>query len=592
VNWYYKFSSEKKTLYILVGPPSVGKSTWIKNNFPDAFVISRDDIVNEVASELGLTYDDLFDSPDQSLEIGHTDSKFGTVIERPPYLPKFLPEKVWDKITTANGDIHKRFLQRIQDAKTSGNDVIVDMTNMNARSRENMLKTFNDYHKTAVDFNFQGKGVLDAIKEISRRRAEEIKEKGGSKTIPDHVFDSMVSRYEEPSISEGFDEVIKVDDRERILSIVPKIGFSSVWLNKFSNKSPNKFNISPRWPSWVKNMISQWVKIGIIKELTKGHAFVLTTDTGYTYQGHVTQKDRDCMNIFSEIYKNSLIKLSEEQIKKVGNGKFQDQLRHEKIEADDDNKDYWSRKFSKRITNDEYSDEEIITNFLRTLEMPQDKKLYDYSIILKSLSSKNRKKIISTIVEYLLKDKNFLLNDLSDPNNKYGKIIEIFKSEEIFEPENFHPIKTLVNKNFLDLKDNRYSSEDKLLNDLKLMVNDIEEYIELFEEDKEGIIKLINAYNDYCDSFGKIINNLKFLNTDKLFKSWIEHSNSEIDKEFSDLKKNLEEANEIVKKLDEFLKSQDFSKDSSTFSFNSWYYKYSKIIQLNNFRKILTDRLI
>ena len=370
--------------------------------------------------------------------------------------------------------------------------------------------------------------------------------------------------------------------------------FSSVWLNKFSHKSPQEVNINPLWPSWVKTMISQWVKIGIIKKLTKGTPFFLTTDTGYTYHGHVSERDGTCMGIFSKVYKNSLITLSEKQIRKIGHGGFQEQLRGEKAETDDANKDYWSREFSRRITNDEYSDEEIITNFLRTLEMPQDNKLYDYSIILKSLSSKERtkfNKIISKIVESLLKDKNFLLNNLSDPNNKYGKIIEIFKSEEIFEPENFNPIKILVDQQFSALEYHQYQQK-KLLDDLKIMINDIEDYIEIFEEDKQKIIESINDYNDYCDSFGKIIDNLKFLNTDKLLTSWKLRSNSEIDKQFSDLKKNLEEANEIFKKLDEFLKSQGFSKDSSTFSFNSWYYKYSKIIQLNNFRKILTDRLI
>ena len=69
------------------------------------------------------------------------------------------------------------------------------------------------------------------------------------------------------------------------------------------------------------------------------------------------------------------------------------------------------------------------------------------------------------------------------------------------------------------------------------------------KRNKQKIIESINDYNDYCDSFGKIIDNLKFLNTDKLLTSWKLRSNSEIDKQFSDLKKNLEEANEIFKKL-------------------------------------------
>jgi predicted kinase len=209
-----------KNLYILVGPPAVGKSTWIKNNVPDSFVVSRDDIVESVASELGLTYDDLFKSPDKSLPVGHVDEKLGTVIERPQYLPKFLPDKVWDKITKANGTVHKRFQQRLLDAKSSGQDVVVDMTNMTRRARARMLDNFSDlinYNKKVVDFSFQGEELEKAIKDVSKFRSKQISEEGGSKTIPDHVFDSMVSSYEKPSDEEGFDEIVSVDDRTRIL---------------------------------------------------------------------------------------------------------------------------------------------------------------------------------------------------------------------------------------------------------------------------------------------------------------------------------------------------------------------------------------
>jgi hypothetical protein len=220
LNKNIKTANLEKTLYILVGPPSVGKSTWVGNNVPNAFVISRDDVVEQVASEVGLTYDDLFASPDQDLPVGHQDDKYGTVIERPPYLPKFLPPKVWDKVSNANSEVHKRFQQRIKDAKDSGQDIVVDMTNMNSRARTGMLKNFSGlegYKKKVVNFKFEGDDVQDAIKEISKERARQIAEKGGSKNIPDDVFDSMFGRYQAPSLEEGFDEIVDVDDRQRIL---------------------------------------------------------------------------------------------------------------------------------------------------------------------------------------------------------------------------------------------------------------------------------------------------------------------------------------------------------------------------------------
>jgi len=219
-NRVYKVANEQRTLSILVGPPSVGKSTWVQNNVPNAFVISRDDIVTEVASGVGLTYDDLFSSPDQDLPVGHVDEKYGTVIDRPVHLPKFLPPKVWDKVSEANGEVHRRFQQRIKDAKSSGQDIVVDMTNMNKRARTGMLDNFKGlegYKKRVVNFNFEGDDVQSAIKDISRQRAKEIAERGGSKNIPDDVFDSMFGRYQAPSLEEGFDILEEVDDRERIL---------------------------------------------------------------------------------------------------------------------------------------------------------------------------------------------------------------------------------------------------------------------------------------------------------------------------------------------------------------------------------------
>ena len=45
-------------IFVLVGPPSVGKSTWIKNTFRDTipYVINRDDIVEQVKNTEKFRY--------------------------------------------------------------------------------------------------------------------------------------------------------------------------------------------------------------------------------------------------------------------------------------------------------------------------------------------------------------------------------------------------------------------------------------------------------------------------------------------------------------------------------------------------------
>ena len=48
---------------LLVGPPLSGKTTWINNNFPDTYVISRDEIVMEVFGS--RNYNDAFRNVNQ-----------------------------------------------------------------------------------------------------------------------------------------------------------------------------------------------------------------------------------------------------------------------------------------------------------------------------------------------------------------------------------------------------------------------------------------------------------------------------------------------------------------------------------------------
>lgn len=68
---------DEKKIYILIGPPAVGKSTWVENNLgnQDLHVINRDEIVEEVAEENDLTYDDMFAKPGQDKNIGDKQEK-------------------------------------------------------------------------------------------------------------------------------------------------------------------------------------------------------------------------------------------------------------------------------------------------------------------------------------------------------------------------------------------------------------------------------------------------------------------------------------------------------------------------------------
>jgi hypothetical protein len=206
-----------KKIFVLIGPPSVGKSTWINSTFKDIepYIINRDDIVDEVASEYGWTYDDMFMSPPKDSEIGDIDREYGEVVKSPSYMS--LQPLSFSRVLEANNKVANKFNSLVGGARGKDN-IVVDMTNMNANSRKRALDAISgnedEYKKIAVVFNFQG--IEDLIKKVAEKRAKAAKEMGKSKTIGPDVFDKMFSSYREVSSSEGFDEVINIDNTENL----------------------------------------------------------------------------------------------------------------------------------------------------------------------------------------------------------------------------------------------------------------------------------------------------------------------------------------------------------------------------------------
>ncbi len=217
-NWnrYLKEQETPLNLFVLVGPPSVGKSSWINDTFIDKepYIINRDDVVENVASSYGWTYDDMFVSPPPDAEEGSTDEKYGTVVKSPPWMT-WQPLS-FDKVIGANNEIQKLFGEKVSGAVPSGKDIVVDMTNMNAGARKRALEsvkaTEGAYKKIAVVFEFEG--AEDFIKRVAASRAEAAKRMGKSKTIPDDAFNRMFGAFEKVDPAEGFDEIVSVDNRE------------------------------------------------------------------------------------------------------------------------------------------------------------------------------------------------------------------------------------------------------------------------------------------------------------------------------------------------------------------------------------------
>jgi hypothetical protein len=199
---------KSRIIYVLIGPPAIGKSTWIQNytNPDNTIIISRDDIVEEVANSYGWTYNDLFVQPPEDAEIGDVDEKYGKVIPAPEYM--YWRKTIFSNVFERNEDVQTIFKKTMEDAKASDENLVIDLTNMRVRDRIDGLNRVarpNDI-RIAVIFNFKGKEKL--LKAVAAKRAEAAKRMGKSKTIPDAVIDKVISEYEPPTPKEKYDKII------------------------------------------------------------------------------------------------------------------------------------------------------------------------------------------------------------------------------------------------------------------------------------------------------------------------------------------------------------------------------------------------
>ena len=149
---------------ILVGPPLSGKTTWIRQNFPDTEVISRDETVMEVYGS--RNYTEAFANVDQK-------------------------------------EVDRVLQQKFINANLQKKSVIVDMTHMASKRRKQNLDYFsNDYYKLAVIF------PILPDEEYEARNKKRIEEE--NKDLPMRIVKSMISSYQPISKEEGFDKVISL----------------------------------------------------------------------------------------------------------------------------------------------------------------------------------------------------------------------------------------------------------------------------------------------------------------------------------------------------------------------------------------------
>ena len=147
---------------MLIGPTLSGKSTYIKNNYPNTQVISRDEIVMEV-----------FGSRDYNLAFKEVDQK----------------------------EVDRVLAERLKEANDLKTSVIIDMTNMTVKRRMVTLRNFGkDFTRIADVFP-----ILSDEEYTKRNIDRNAKE---NKWIPPFVIKSMIDSYQEPTLEEGYDRIV------------------------------------------------------------------------------------------------------------------------------------------------------------------------------------------------------------------------------------------------------------------------------------------------------------------------------------------------------------------------------------------------
>lgn len=156
-------ANSKPKLYMLIGIPGSGKSTWVANQdwAKDCAYISTDKYVEEWAETVGKTYTEVFQ--------------------------EYMPVAVAMMAGAANG------------ARSIGKDIIWDQTSTTVSTRAKKFRMLPDYYAIAIVF------PIPEREELNRRLASR-----PGKIIPQEVVDSMIAKWEEPTEEEGFHEIWRI----------------------------------------------------------------------------------------------------------------------------------------------------------------------------------------------------------------------------------------------------------------------------------------------------------------------------------------------------------------------------------------------
>lgn len=197
-----------KNVDILIGIPCSGKTTFRNNSYNenDIFVISRDDIRNQLIEEYKIPYQDMFKKPKEEDPILH-----------PLYGVK-TQDGQWSNIQKMNADFKERFEEVKQQAVKEiqrEKRIVVDLTNTTKQDRQYIKDLFKDVDGITFNaFIFEFERNISLIKKQNQVRGDK-----NENVIPDFVFDDFVNKFEHVTEEEGFDNIKGIDGLKGLKNI-------------------------------------------------------------------------------------------------------------------------------------------------------------------------------------------------------------------------------------------------------------------------------------------------------------------------------------------------------------------------------------
>lgn len=211
---HLKESTGNKILYVLIGPPASGKTTWIKQNIIaknlDYAIVSRDDLLlNKIHPKYGIGGKELYGTkPPETAKVGDVDPQHGEI-----FLSPYSGKPRYKKYHDINSELDT-YEQEAKQEALSHDVIVVDKLNLSPDQRKdalNIVRSNPEYKKVAVILYPD----LEKLKSGEEKRAAAIAAQGGlppKKLDFEYLkskFDAVLSITDELLRSEGFDQIIK-----------------------------------------------------------------------------------------------------------------------------------------------------------------------------------------------------------------------------------------------------------------------------------------------------------------------------------------------------------------------------------------------